>query len=84
MLEKDGQFQTQLEIGLGFVRCSFAERNNCSEGSSEPKKDAQVIRVWGAAALRVFFNSNYLLACKTTPTGHLLQDIITVCLQETV
>ena len=27
---------------------------NFSEGSSEPKKYAQVIRVWGAAAPRVF------------------------------
>ena len=44
----------QLEIGLEFVRFSFAERNNFSEGSSEPKKDLQVIRVQGAAAPRVF------------------------------
>ena len=44
----------QLEIGLEFVRLSFAVRNNFSEGSSEYKKDAQVIRVWGAAAPRVF------------------------------
>ena len=44
----------QFEIGLKFVRCSFAKRNNFSEASSELKKDAQVIRVWGAAAPRVF------------------------------
>ena len=44
----------QFEIGLEFVRWSFAERNNFSEGSSEPTKDAQVIRVRGAAAPRVF------------------------------
>ena len=44
----------QFEIGLEFVRWSFAERNNFSEGSFEPKKDAQVIRVRGAAAPRVF------------------------------
>ena len=44
----------QLEIGLEFVRWSFPERNNFSEGSSEPNKDAQVIRVRGAAAPRVF------------------------------
>ena len=44
----------QLEIGLEFVRCSFAECNNFSEGSCEPKKDLQVIRVRGAAAPRVF------------------------------
>ena len=29
------------------MRLSFAERNNFSKGSSEPKKDAQVIRVRG-------------------------------------
>ena len=50
----------EFEIGLEFVLWSFAERNNFSEGSSKPKKDAQVIRVRGAAAPRVF-NSNYLL-----------------------
>ena len=44
----------QLEIGLEFVRWSFAECNSFSEGSYEPKKDAQVIRVRGAAAPRVF------------------------------
>ena len=37
----------QLGIGLEFMRWNFAERNNSSEGSSETKKDAQVIRVWG-------------------------------------
>ena len=37
----------QLEIGLEFVRWSCAERNNFSEGSSEPKKYAQVIWVRG-------------------------------------
>ena len=50
----------QLEIPLEFVRWSSDECDNFSEGSSEPKKDAQVIRVRGAAAPRVFFNSNYL------------------------
>ena len=49
----------RLEIELEFVRWSFAGRNNFSEGSFKTKKDAQVIRVWGAAAPRVF-NSNYL------------------------
>ena len=44
----------QLEIGLEFMRWSFTERNNFSEGSSKTKKDAQVIRVWGVAAPRVF------------------------------
>ena len=38
---------------------SFAERNNFSEGSSEPKKDAQVIQVRGQQP-HEFFNSNYL------------------------
>ena len=33
----------QFEIGLKFVCRSFAELNNFSEGSSKPKKDAQVI-----------------------------------------
>ena len=50
----------QFETGLEFVRWSIVERNNSSEDSFEPKKDAQVIRVRGAAAPRVFFNSNYL------------------------
>ena len=44
----------QFEFGLEFVRRSFAKRDNFSEASSEPKKYAQVIRVWGAAAPRVF------------------------------
>ena len=44
----------QLEIGLELVHWSFAERKNFSEGSYEPKKDAQVIRVRGAAAPWVF------------------------------
>ena len=37
----------QLEIGLEFVCWSFTEHYNFSKGSSEPKEDAQVIRVWG-------------------------------------
>ena len=40
----------ELEIGLEFGRLSFAKRNNFSEGSSKPKKYAQVIRVQGAPA----------------------------------
>ena len=52
----------QLEIGLEFMRASFDERNNFRKGSSEPTKDAQVIRVRVAAAPRVFFNSNYLFS----------------------
>ena len=39
-----------LEIGLEFVCWSSDKRNNFSAGSSEPKKDARVIWVWGAAA----------------------------------
>ena len=49
----------ELEIGLEFGHLSFDKRKNFSEGSFEPKKYAQVIRVRGAAAPRVF-NSNYL------------------------
>ena len=40
----------QFEIGLKFMRCSFAKRNNFSEGSSELEKDAQVIRVRGGGS----------------------------------
>ena len=50
----------ELEIWLEFGHISFDKRKNFSEGSSEPKKYAQVIRVQGAAAPRVF-NSNYLV-----------------------
>ena len=50
----------ELEIGLEFGLLSFAKRNNSGKGSSEPKKYAQVIRVRGVAAPRVFFNSNHL------------------------
>ena len=49
----------ELEIGLEFGHISFDKCKNFSEGSSEPKKYTQVIRVRGAAAPRVF-NSNYL------------------------
>ena len=68
----------QLEFGLEFVRWSFeAEHNNLSEGSSEPKKDLQVIRVQGRQP-HEFLNSNYLfLICRgsivqkyTYGTGH--------------
>ena len=44
----------QFEIGLEFVHRSSAECIIFSEGSSEPTKDTQVIRVRGAAAPRVF------------------------------
>ena len=37
----------ELEIGLEFGHISFDKRKNFSEGSSEPKKYAQVIRVQG-------------------------------------
>ena len=40
-------------------RLSFAKCNNFSEGSSEPKKYPQVIRVRGQQP-HEFFNSNYL------------------------
>ena len=49
----------ELEIGLEFRRLSLAKRNNFSEGSSEPKKYAQVIQVRGRQPHK-FFNSNYL------------------------
>ena len=49
----------QLESGLEFVHLSFDERNNFSEGSSEPKKDLQVIPVWERQP-HEFLNSNYL------------------------
>ena len=55
----------ELEIGLEFGHLSFDKRNNFSEGSSEPKKYAQVIRVRGSAAPRVF-NSNYLFLTNST------------------
>ena len=44
----------QFENGLEFLRRNSAECNKFSDGSSEPTKDAQVIRVRGAAAPRVF------------------------------
>ena len=44
----------QLEIQLEFVHWSSAERNNFNEGSSKPKKGAQVIWVRGVAAPQVF------------------------------
>ena len=49
-----------LEIGLEFGCLRFAKRNNFSEGSSEPKKYAQVIQVRGGRQPQKFFNSNYL------------------------
>ena len=51
----------QLEIWLEFVRWSFAERNNFSEGSSETKKDAQVIRVRGSSPYIVFISASGIL-----------------------
>ena len=41
-------------------------RNNFSEGSSEPKKDTQVIRVRGAAAPRVLFLTQITVFNKAT------------------
>ena len=46
--------RSELEIGLKFGHLSFDKRKNFSKGSFKPKKYAQVIRVRGAAALRVF------------------------------
>ena len=39
----------ELEIDLEFGRLSFGKRNNFSEGTSEPNRYAQVIRVRGEA-----------------------------------
>ena len=39
----------QFGIGLEFVRWTFAECNNFSEGFSKPKKNAQVIQVRGGS-----------------------------------
>ena len=50
----------QLEFPLEFVCWSSDERDNFREGSSEPKKDAQVIWVRGGGSPTSFFNSNYL------------------------
>ena len=49
----------ELEIGLEFGHISFDKCKNFSEGSSEPKKYAQVIQMRGVAAPRVL--TNYLL-----------------------
>ena len=52
----------QLEIGLEFMCLSFAECNNFSKGSSEPKKDSQVIRVQGRQPHAFFWTQiTYLL-----------------------
>ena len=48
----------ELEIGLEFRHLSFDKRKNFSEGSFEPKKYAQVIRVWGAAVPRRYVMSD--------------------------
>ena len=57
---KMADFERQeLEIGLEFGRSSVAKHNKFSEGSSEPKKYAQVIRVRGRQP-HEFLNSNYL------------------------
>ena len=47
----------QLEIGLEFMRWSFAKRHKFSEGSYEAKKDAQVIRVRGSGSPYIIFIS---------------------------
>ena len=58
----------QFKIGLEFMRCSSNERNIFSEGSSEPKKDVQVIRVRGWQP-HEFFNSNYLFISTSVMVG---------------
>ena len=62
----------QFEIGLEFVRWSFAKRNNFSKGSSEPKKYAQVIWVRGRQP-HEFFNSNYLFQNGRLPETLMVQ-----------
>ena len=49
----------ELGIGPEFMHWSFSELKNYSEGSSEPKKDAWLIRVQGQQA-HEFLNSQYL------------------------
>ena len=63
----------QFEIGLKFVCRSFAELNNFSEGSSKPKKDAQVIRVRGAAAPILF--SFRLPVCNARPIDRYIYNM---------
>ena len=59
----------QFEIGLEFVCRSSAERNIFSEGSSEPTKDAQVLRVPGAAVPRVFELELLVTVADSLPTA---------------
>ena len=61
----------EFEIGLEFVRWSFAERNNFSEGSSEPNKYPQVIRVRGRQP-HEFLNSNYLFFWKWVSANQIM------------
>ena len=62
----------QFEIGLEFVRWSFAECNNFSEGSSEPKKDAQVIWVRGRQPHEFFLTP---ITCSWgVPNGEILKS----------
>ena len=54
-MKKDGHFECQqLEIGLEFVRWSFAKCNNFSEGSYDTKKYIQVIQAWGGGSSMSF------------------------------
>ena len=54
----------QFEIRLEFVRWSFAERNNFSKGSSELKKNAQVIQVWGGSPTSFFYSNCFWIVSK--------------------
>ena len=70
----------QFEIGLEFVRCSSTERNNFSEGSSKPKKDAQVIQVRGQQP-HEFLNSNYLFLFSASIPQGILSRILGYLIQ---
>ena len=58
------------------MRRSFPERNNFSEGSSEPNKDAQVFRVRGSPASRVFEFELLVLFLNNSPKVHLDSHMI--------
>ena len=72
-LRKMANFEPrELEIGLEFGLSSFTKHNNFSEGSSEPKKYAQVIRVRVGQQPQEFFNSNHLSASLQIGSGNTL------------
>ena len=56
----------ELEIGLEFGHVSFDKRKNFSEGSFEPKKYAQVIRVRGRQPHEFLTRITCLVKCNST------------------